>query len=363
MKHIFNIKDWKFMSQRQRLSPFPNYLSPRAMCVNVKRYTGVSLDRVFILFEDRIATYFPGVPGNADAGDKLVQRLMHQPQLFSKCISQETTWGNKLVRAARHAGKEVSARTPVARMVAWVNEFQDNYLEVYGAYCSVLFVEAPLTKVLLEIIQKRITSPERASELLGILSREPRAMVARIERQDLYALTAKVSAAEAWRTAFLEGKEIADKAFTALVSAHEKKYFWVTRDYEDPVLDKAKIIVRLRECMHENPETKYQEMVQELKNFSLEARAALKELHLTRAEQALFHGMREVAYLKELRKKFVSQALYYFDPVLLEVARQSGLTLKQVRFLKIEEYPQLLAGKNMTDVVNARIACSVWSTQ
>ena len=43
--------------------------------------------------------------------------------------------------------------------------------------------------------------------------------------------------------------------------------------------------------------------------------------------------MREGITLKELRKKLVSQSLYYFDHVIEEISRRTNLSLPLVRML------------------------------
>jgi phosphohistidine swiveling domain-containing protein len=86
-----------------------------------------------------------------------------------------------------------------------------------------------------------------------------------------------------------------------------------------------------------------------------------KELKLNKKELALFVAMRDAAHLKELRKKFVSQSLYYFDPVLSEIGKRLYMSIKQVRFLRTKDvYEALVKGKDLSQEMNNRFKLSVW---
>ena len=61
----------------------------------------------------------------------------------------------------------------------------------------------------------------------------------------------------------------------------------------------------------------YEELVDSLKNSEEQRQKYLKELDLTKIEEDYFESMRIAAHLKELRKRYVSESLYYFDKVLL----------------------------------------------
>ncbi|MDP2933447.1 MAG: PEP-utilizing enzyme, partial [bacterium] len=63
-------------------------------------------------------------------------------------------------------------------------------------------------------------------------------------------------------------------------------------------------------------------------------------------------------------KRYVSESLFYFDPVLMEIGRRSGLSLKQVRFLRTKDVKDiLLQKKDFTDETNNRIKLSAWVTK
>jgi len=104
-------------------------------------------------------------------------------------------------------------------------------------------------------------------------------------------------------------------------------------------------------------------MMAESKYYMAERARLTKKLKLTSHEQALFAAMRDVAFLKELRKRYVSESLYYFDPVLEAIASKSYLSVKQVRFLRTKDVADiLLRHKDYTTEVNNRITLSAWVT-
>lgn len=71
--------------------------------------------------------------------------------------------------------------------------------------------------------------------------------------------------------------------------------------------------------------------------------------------------MRDTAYLKELRKTYVSASLYYFDKVLEEIGRRSYLSIKQVRFMCTADAKEILLGdKDLYLELNQRMKLSLW---
>jgi len=46
-----NTADYSFLSQRQRMSPFPNYLSLESVCKEMKEYVGVSLKDTLMIIK------------------------------------------------------------------------------------------------------------------------------------------------------------------------------------------------------------------------------------------------------------------------------------------------------------------------
>lgn len=354
MTNKLNPKDWRFLSQRQRMSPFPNCMSMAAMCQELRQYIGLALPSILMFFEDRIFTGFVPVSEARTVGEHIIKTLRRRPNLYAQLVKRQHVNGQKLSNFARAAGKRVGSKTSNHQLYqAWAS-FEKLYHQVYAAYGSVWLVEDLLNEILLGIVKQRIKDEVKGAHSLNVLTRQPKAMVARLEREAFYVLASKI-----------KDKNINSGSISPvvkrLIKNHEKKFFWVTRDYEDPVLTFDKILANLQTVKLENPRQILQAMKNEDEHFRAEQVKLKKQLRFTKIESQLFQAMLDVAFLKELRKRYVSEALYYFDPILMEIGRRAGLTIKQVRFCRTVDIANiLLRGQDYTHELNERIKFSVW---
>lgn len=355
-------KDWRLMSQRQRMSPFPNYMSMEAMTKLSKKYVGEKLDWVMLIFEDRIMNGFTPSKSFFRSADNIVGKVVKDPNLYGKMVDWQNYWGRRLVKYTKLVAKHVNSKTTNQQLFKFWQGYEKIYHEVYACYGSVWIIEDIFNSRLMAIVNKRISSASKSVRILNSLTLEPRAMVARVERQALLKIAVIINKKARWRSQILKSNiDKFDKALFKLILQHEKKYFWLTRDYEDPILDKAKIIENLKKALKNNPEKSYKAMVAELNTWKQSGINLSKKLKLSASEKKQFSAMHDVAYLKELRKRYVSESLYYFDKVLLEIAKRSYLTLKQVRFLFTADVKKILINKvDYSEVINERIKLSVW---
>ncbi|MBU1039198.1 hypothetical protein KKC17_03185 [Patescibacteria group bacterium] len=362
MINKFKEKGWRLMSQRQRLSPFPNYMSMEAMTGLVKEYVGENIDWLVLFFEDRIMNGFsPSKSFFASAND-IVNRLENNPGIYADLIKKQNYWGKKLVKHAKLSFNKVDSTSTARDLYNFWMNFERIYKQVYATYGSVWMIEDVFNNRLLQIVKERISNEVKSVELLNLLTLQPKAMVARLEKQALLEVAVKIGIRSGWRQQVLKGNfKSFDKGLVALIVKHERDYFWVTRDYEDPILDKERIISKLKDVLRENYKTNLLAMKKELVKWRQQQDFLTKKLQLTNKEKKLFSAMQDVAYLKELRKHYVSESLYYFDRVLLEIGRRSCLSIKQVRFLKTEDLSSVLfSKKDFSKTINDRIKLSVW---
>ncbi|MBU1855072.1 MAG: hypothetical protein KKF89_05105, partial [Nanoarchaeota archaeon] len=112
--------------------------------------------------------------------------------------------------------------------------------------------------------------------------------------------------------------------------------------------------------LKKHPLKKLSEKEDYLKNLILKIKNIEQKLKIDDKHKELFKAMREGIHLKELRKTFVSQSLYYYDSILKEIARRGGITLKEARHIKTEEVIKLLKEKNMKEELSERVKLSVF---
>ncbi len=356
--------DWMMMSQRQRMSPFPNYMSMESVCKEMKKFVGVNLKDVLLFFKGNMMFAFQDSKAHEQAGQKIASRIEKNPLMYRRLVKQEEIFGNKLVKFTKLAGQQTNSKTSNRRLYEWYTQYEKMYKNVYATYGSVWTMEDHLVAKLYDIVHKRWQDGSKISNTLNSLTKQPLAMVATIERQAILKMAVKILSSSGLlklvQSGSLENIK-KNKILHKLISTHEKNFFWITRDYEDPILTYDDIVKKLQIILKEDPVKQQKELNDRLSGDLRERKKLEKELKLNKKELALFASMRDAANLKEQRKKFVSQSLYYFDPVLNEISKRLFLTVKQVRFFRTSDvYEALVKNKDLTSELNERFNLSVW---
>lgn len=355
---------WSLLSQRQRMSPFPNYMSMESVCREMKKFVGTSIRDILLFFQGNIMFCFQNTKVHEKAARFISDKVQRDPLLYKRLVRQEEHLGGRLVRFTEEAGKAAKKPASNQKLCHFFATYEKYYKDVYASYGSVWTMEDELMSDLLKIIELRIKDSKEAIDALNVLTAQPRAMVATIERQALLSLALKISKKDDWKKIILRGEVEGIKKYKQLhqlVSAHQKKFFWITRDYEDPILTYEDVVARLKKYLMGGAGEEYKELIKQLSDFASKKKQYEKKLKLSKRELALFSAMRDAAYLKELRKKFISQSLYYFDPVLAEIGRRLFMSVRQVRFLSTADAKEaLLHHKDLNQEINDRIKLSMW---
>lgn len=359
------LKDYRFMSQRQRMSPFPNYMSMESVCKEMKKYTGSAIDNLIFFFEGNLMNGFEDYVSYNRVSSGLAKKINQDLNFPKKLTLKQKQFGKELVNFTKLANKKVNGKTSNKELYNFFAGYEKRYKAVYATYGWIWNVEEKFSGQLLDIVQKRVgQNSSKSIDVLNILTQEPTAMVAMTERKALLELALKININKNWQS-FVLSQQIEkikqDKILKKLISQHEKDYFWVTRDYEDPVLTFESIVVRLSELLKLNVSKEYDLLINKIKATKTSQENYFKEFNFSIAERKLFAAMREMAYLKELRKTYVSQSLYYFDKVLEEIGKRLFLSIKQVRFFTTSDVKAaLLQNKDLTTEINNRIKLSLW---
>lgn len=365
MSKKYSLGKWSMLSQRQRMSPFPNYMSMESVCRGMQKFVGTKLKETLLIFEGNLMYAYLGSKDYVRAGRFIADRVHGNPKLYAGLVKKQKVYGKKLVDFTKKCSKKVSAKINPAELYKMFAGYDQHYQNVYASYGSVWTMEDHLQGDLLKIMAKRVKDPAKAVEILNVLTKEPSAMVSTMERKALLELAVKIDSKEIWRKKLTQGEEFikTEKTLAGLIKKHVDNYFWITRDYEDPIMTFEKVIARLSEFLKTNSKKQYNQLITELKATADKQKKYSKDLKLTVKESALFLAMRSAAYLKELRKHYVSESLYYFDPVLNEIGRRLFLSIKQVRFMRtLDVANALLKNKDLTNEVNLRIKLSAWLT-
>lgn len=354
MKNPIKLKNFIFLSQRQRMSPFPNYMSMESMTKEMKKYTGHVLKEEVLFLQGNIFFAFPHKESRERVGKALVKKIFKKPDFVTQLVLKQKKLGQELVDFTKKANRVVGLMASSKRLAGFFSDYEKKYKQVYATYGWVWLTEDFFMAELFKIVEKKINNPNKAVDVLNILTQQPKAMVATIERNALLELALKIAGRKDWRQ---------DKKTKSLIKSHVRKYFWVTRDYEDPVITDVVVINRLAELFKKNYKNEYRKLIVSLNENKKLRQKYLRELNFSQKEKKLFGAMLDIAYLKELRKANVSKSLYYFDKVLTEIGKRLYLSIRQVRFMKTSEVKEaLVGGKDFTQELNDRLSLSVWDS-
>ncbi|PLX28832.1 hypothetical protein C0581_00900 [Candidatus Parcubacteria bacterium] len=368
MTHTFstNPKDWVFKSQRQRVSPFPNIFSMETICNDMIHKVGFNADEILLFYKDNVHYCFLSRKSYEKVGRGVADNMHNDPKLADKLVEGQKKTGKVLVDFCREVHDEVSSKTSNERLVEIFSTYEKYYKDLYSGYGWIWIFEDDYIGDLLKIVESKIEDKLEAPNILDVLTKEFTAMVATVERKALLELGLEIEKNKEWVDLIKTGdkdKIEKEKDLYALLKKHETDYFWVTRDYEDPILGVPKVIERLSEYFETDIQKEYDELVETFEKGERLREKYLSELDFSQKEIDSINSMRRTAYLKELRKRFVSESLYYFDKILLEIGKRLYLSINQVRHMKIEDMRAgLLEDKDLSHELNERINLSMWHT-
>jgi len=365
MKDVLRYK-WFQLSSRERLSPFPNIHSMEAITSLMKKVVGVAYKVILLIFEGNAFWAFFDEDDYEKVGKFVFEKVKKDPRLFRKLVKKQKKLGGKFLKWLKKIHKKDPSRLSNKQIVGLYSRYLKKYRWIYANYFPILACEKPLIEYLRTILYSRLDDNQLVEKYLNILIFEPRAMVVSQEKLSALKIAAKIKKNFDWAKLFKLKSEIVERKIKdklklfKLIKNHEKKFFWLTRDYEDPILTFSDIISRLKNHLKGNPTQKLNNYKKEFKNLVKKRKTIIKNLKLTKDEQSLFRAMRDGMYLKELRKSIVSQSLYYFDRVLEEICQRTGLNLRQVRFfVNQDEVNQALNKRgNWNKILNERLRLS-----
>jgi phosphohistidine swiveling domain-containing protein len=141
--------------------------------------------------------------------------------------------------------------------------------------------------------------------------------------------------------------------------AHYIKWRWTPYTYIGPAYELDYYLEVWRGLLREklDPKKKLKQLTAKTKNIQAERKRLIKLLNLTPYQNHLFDIAAEIVWLKGFRKECYYHGYFVLDLVLGEMARRSGITLLQAKYLLPQELPLLFHGKSKQ---LAKIASDRW---
>jgi len=358
---------WFQISQRQRVSPFPNYFSMESVTKEMKGVIGYCYHNVLLIFQNNTFWVFFDKKEHDNLGGKVLKVILKEPELFKNLISKEKKFARTFLGFIKQYRRQASQLSNV-KLPAIHQRYEREYKRIYAHYFVILAVENFLMNYLKNYLEKTADGSRQSVDYLNTLISDRRAFVLAKERLAALKLAVRIKSRNTWLEYFktgnagrIEEKVKNDPGLCKLFKRHENNYFWITRDYDDSVLTFSDFIKRAKKLINQNPVAEIEKITKESIALNKKQRQIEKEIQLDRYHQKLFQTMRDGMYLKELRKMIVSQSLYYYDPILIEIGKRGGLSLNQVRHLLTSEIKELLLkNKDYAAAANERIKLSVY---
>lgn len=362
-------KKWFQLSQRQRLSPFPNYISMESICHDMKKVIGYAYQQVVTIFRKNVTHVYIDKDDHAKVGRAISKKVIARPDIFIALSKKQKEFARSFYRFLKKNNNPNQLKKISDNKLASLHEeYERRYRQVYSYYFPILAIEIYFFEYLRDYLNSKEKDTVKATRYLGIFITERKAMVNRQEKVAALKLGQRIKRNKKWLRYFRSSNpektiELVkdDKILFKLIKSHEKKFFWITRDYDDPILTFKDFITRFKKHLQGNPTKELKKLQHEEDQLKKDIKNISKKLNIDKKHQRLFQTMREGIYYKELRKWIVSQTLYYYDPILMEIARRGGLSLNQARHLMTREVRSMLT-KNieMGTELNQRIKLSVF---
>lgn len=364
----YNQTEWVVKSKRGRLSPLPNVYSMEAVTTITKKLLhGLTWNKILITLEKR-EMHVAVDKESYDLIDKEgMSVLQKDPLVFHNSIATVKNVAKEWISLLQKVYIQDLGTITDRELLQMCLTYKEYYKKVYGHYFTIIMLEKPLTEFLQNILKKRIDE-KKSAEAFTTLTFTIDAMHPKNEERDRLQLALTCLKNSAYTQLFekevseIEKELLQFPLLNDAIDTHTQKHFLLTRDYEDAVLTKSDFIQRIKESLSLGnvPERALEALLARKKNKE-KIEMLERELKLTEEERNGFSIMRAGIYLKELRKKIVSQSLFYFDHVLKEICRRTGLDLRLARMLLPEDLEAvLIEKKEYASLLEARFNKSVY---
>jgi len=331
---------WIQASKRGRMSPFPNYLSMQSITSIMEDVIGYSYTEIIQFFQNRMMNVFWHKEEHEKIQQMALEKAKKDPLLIKKLIEKVERLGVEFIEFTKKIHKSDLSKKSDDELKELYKKYANDYKEIYSTYFVIITLENSLIDYLKNYLNGMILDEEAKSRYLSILTTSTKAMFSKEEERELL------------KIALVDDKEELCKR----IKEHTEKYFWLTRDYEDPISTEEDFLKRLDNVVKEGNVKEKLEKLNEFYKKEEKIKDIEKELKIDVFHSRLFEMMRDGIYLKELRKKLVSKSLHHMDNLLIEIGKRKNLDIKQVRHLMVEELDE----EEYNDVLDSRIALSAF---
>ncbi|MCK4589443.1 MAG: hypothetical protein KAT77_03305 [Nanoarchaeota archaeon] len=321
---------WIQFLKQGRLSPFPLYLSFEAVTSIMNDVVGYSYEKALLVFRQGMSNWFLDKNDNERVKELALEKAKQDPEVMKRLIREVERRGKDLISFVSYIFGLDLANLPKEQLMDFYKKYCSDYKQIYARYFVMLTMENSVFEFLKQYLKSKNIDEELVSHYLSVLTTSTKAMFSKEEERELLEIA-------------LLKESLTQEEFNQKIKDHRDKYFWLPSDYEDQAWTEKDFLERLNEIIEKG---NVKERLKEIENFYVEKEKEIKEiikkLKIDGFHSKLFELMRDGIYLKELRKKIVSESLYYFDGLQIEIGRRINLSLKQIRNFLVDEIEEML---------------------
>ncbi len=208
---------------------------------------------------------------------------------------------------------------------------------------------------------------ESPEEAVGILMASGKETFIRKEKRDVLLLAKEVEEqelkgifdgpAEEIGEELKEQEEISEK-----LRELKRKYEWINYGYQGPAMGTDYFIAALKQALQNGVEKKLEEFENESEELEKKQKSLEERLQLNEELRNRFRVLRELSYQKIYRKEVQFCAFHAIEKLQSEIAKRTGLSLRQLRYFLFEEVLEAIEGKGKLDanIANERMEMCVY---
>ena len=279
-------------------------------------------------------------------------------------------YGKKQVAYAKQISGKNLAKSTSQQLNNYYQKYCQLNTELYGYGLLLPLLDFQTTTFLTDEISKFLKN-KKATQYFSILTTPLQDTFNKVQEFNLLKILIQIRKKTGLLTLFkeLESAKLVlvlpekNKAVWQQIRNHTRKYAWVHYVYQGPAADEAYFIDIIRDFVRRkvDPAKTIAQHKKEKTELKLKQQKILDKLKPDNYHRQILLLARDSVYFKIFRRDLQTRSYYYMEPLLLEIGRRLGLSLKQVRMMLPEEIEiGLLKNKVDLDEINRRFKSVIY---
>ncbi|HLC47781.1 MAG TPA: hypothetical protein VJI13_01800, partial [Candidatus Norongarragalinales archaeon] len=367
------MEKWVKGDSRNDASLFPLFLMTESATLPMQKALGVGLSGLMISFHGKNWVYYERKGELGKVAQALVKKIEEKPDFVENAIM--STY-NSMKPVFKITGKIYGADLGKKSNTELLDYYLDycRKLKVargFGWIAPALDISGFLTSKLEGILRRHLKGREgEVPKYFNILTNPDKITTMRKEERKLLEMAAEAGKNKQLAILFGNGREVEiltslednHPQFFRKLKEHHENYLWLPAIFEGRPWKIGYFVSAISGMLKggTDPDSELRRLGEKAVLERRAKQAAFRDLPLTKEERHLFHIASEILFFKAERKDLYQKSYFEFNPLLIEIGKRIGLTLRQVRFMLPNEVKEaLLHGKTNGHLLDERFNFSV----